>query len=64
MALKSLGELTGVKQYDISCTSDRMTIGRTSVYFLDIPDTFEENPEDAITEDAITEDEEENDDDE
>ena len=51
MALKSLGELAGVKQFEISSTADRMTIGRTSVYFLDIPDLFEENPEDAITED-------------
>ena len=60
MALKTLQELAGVSRSDITYDGEEMKMGTLTVKFLDIPDAFEENPEDRIST-GVTEDEEEDD---
>lgn len=60
MALKTLCELNGIEKHSVSSSPEKMSLGdKMTIRFLDIPDLFEENPEDAMSDDEDEEDDDE-----
>jgi hypothetical protein len=56
MALKTLTELMGIDKGNLSHNTEKMELGdKMTLRFLDIPDLFEENPEDSMS-DGVEED--------
>lgn len=60
MALKTLQEMVGVEKREVSYNVSQMSVGeKLTIKFLDIPDTFEENPDDVICEESEEEEDDE-----